>query len=463
MADNQAGDPAGDLVNGRAGNAAGNGAGNGADKQAGIRSGMRISTPADLLSYVPHLLGFLPVESLVVLTFSARRLGATLRVDLPRQGTDLRSFAGQVASYLRPGTGADSAVVVLYTDAGWTVPDRPPHGRMVRELGRSLEAAGVGLRDAWVVSSNAWRNYFCRDPRCCPLPGNPVADIADSRLSAELIYGGSSFSDSAETAVGPAPLPGTSPTACRTVEFHAARYRSSCADVWTAAAQFRASLGVWEAAIGTAGLHPPDPDPETAGFLLASLGSKAIRDSVLVLAALGRVPAELGAAASNLLSRREPRREPLVPPSFRAAAPGAQPAATVQAPLLGPTVLDCTVLDCTDVVPEPADARRYTGLLAGTSAEGPQWDRLDSAYLLLIRLAAVASGEDAAAVHSMLAWMEFARGRGSRACVYLGRAERACPGYRLAGLLKELIDRGGMPVWARRPETAWPSGDRPLP
>jgi hypothetical protein len=55
----------------------------------------------------------------------------------------------------------------------------------------------------------------------------------------------------------------------------------------------------------------------------------------------------------------------------------------------------------------------------------------------------------------MLGWVEFARGRGSLACVYLERAERACPGYRLAGLLKELILRGGLPDWACSPDTAW--------
>jgi hypothetical protein len=91
----------------------------------------------------------------------------------------------------------------------------------------------------------------------------------------------------------------------------------------------------------------------------------------------------------------------------------------------------------------------------GRSSGAPRWDTLDAAYDLLLRLAAVSAGESQAAVHSMLGWIEFARGRGSLACVYLERAERACPGYRLAGLLKELILRGGLPDWACSPDTAW--------
>jgi hypothetical protein len=315
---------------------------------------------------------------------------------------------------------------------------------MVRELGRGLEAAGFNLRDGWVVSATAWRNYFCRDARCCPLPGRPVAEITDSRLSAELVFGGSGFSSSAETAVEPAPVPDSRLAAeRRMVESLTARYRNSCRDTWTTVPQFRAGLGVWETAIAAAGRHPPDPG--TAAFLLASLGSKAIRDSVLVLAARGRKAAEQGAAASHLLSCRNPDSGPVVPEPFpRPAAGGGPPPAAA-------------------LVQRSARARRrYSSVLSGQSTQSPRWENVDALYSLLIRLAAVASGESEAAVHSMLAWIEFARGRGSRACVYLARAERACPGYRLAGLLRELIDRGGLPEWARHPDTAWTAGSRSL-
>jgi hypothetical protein len=265
-----------------------------------------------------------------------------------------------------------------------------------------------------------------------------VAEIAESRLSAELIYGGSSVVASVEAAVEPVPGPDPGLDARRrAVESFTALYRTGCGDAWTLVSQFRETMGVWEAAVRTGENRRP-PEPETAAFLLASLEAKAIRDSVLVLAALGREAAERGAEACNVLSRRDPGRRPLVPPPFRRSGQAAAAAAAV--------------------APEPADARRYAGLLAGTSDRSPQWDRLDSACRLLIQLAAVASGESAAAVHSMLGWIEFARGRGSRAAVYLGRAERAWPGYRLAVLLKELIDHGGMPGWARHPETAWTAG-----
>jgi hypothetical protein len=44
---------------------------------------LTIKTPADVLSFIGHTLGFWPPESLVCITLDANRVGATLRVDLP--------------------------------------------------------------------------------------------------------------------------------------------------------------------------------------------------------------------------------------------------------------------------------------------------------------------------------------------------------------------------------------------
>ncbi|WP_461163205.1 DUF4192 family protein [Arthrobacter sp. R4-81] len=44
---------------------------------------LTIKSPADLLSFIGHTLGFWPQESLVCLTLDTSHIGATLRVDLP--------------------------------------------------------------------------------------------------------------------------------------------------------------------------------------------------------------------------------------------------------------------------------------------------------------------------------------------------------------------------------------------
>ncbi|WP_159618939.1 DUF4192 domain-containing protein [Arthrobacter zhaoguopingii] len=460
---------------------------------------LHLGTAADLLSYVPHAIGFLPVESLVVLTLSGGRVGATLRVDLPGAGAGAGSYAEGVAAILASDTAADGAVMILYTDARWSEPERPPYGRMVRQLERTLRAAGTPLRDGWVVSGTAWREYFCADTRCCPWPGRPLAEISDSTASAELVLRGSSFSPSVETAA--ALPPGSTVAGEPSVEALTASYRRRCARIWTTASQFRATLLVWDQLLS--GRRPPlgRQEHETAAFLLAGLSCRAIRDSVLVLAGCGLEAAEQGARACGVVGGPgHPRVEPVVPlaaagRSLALEAPrggekggsagggqdggagggqdggadGGPDGGASGGPDGGPDArrgfnpagipyresIDALGGGLLPAGERAGACRRYTDFLVGRSSEAPRWDTLDAAHDLLLRLAAVSAGESQAAVHSMLGWIEFARGRGSLACVYLERAERACPGYRLAGLLKQLILRGGLPDWACSPETAW--------
>lgn len=51
----------------------------------GIMEKLTITTPSDVLSFIGHTLGFWPQESLVCITLNENSIGATLRIDLPRQ------------------------------------------------------------------------------------------------------------------------------------------------------------------------------------------------------------------------------------------------------------------------------------------------------------------------------------------------------------------------------------------
>ena len=76
---------------------------------------LTIKDPADLLSFIGHTLGFWPQESLVCITLDKGKVGATLRIDLPRHpGTEL-PYARTVSSYLTSDTSATSIVFALYT------------------------------------------------------------------------------------------------------------------------------------------------------------------------------------------------------------------------------------------------------------------------------------------------------------------------------------------------------------
>ncbi|WP_104160795.1 DUF4192 domain-containing protein [Arthrobacter sp. ZGTC212] len=475
-----------------------------------------VSGPADILAYIPHSLGFTPKESLVLMTVDSSRLGATLRLDLPASALDYSEFAAKVSGILRSDVCANGVLMALYTDRAWKRPDTPPYRRLIHQLSRCLTGNGLPIRDGWVISSTAWREYFCSDSGCCPWPGRPLQDITNSTLSAEMVYRGSAYAPTLEQAVAlDLPEPWGEPGAVAAV--HRAAYGRRLAGHWCGSSQFAGTLDVWEtviagaeAAAGQAGLtgegNPAGPetargryqggsgepvcgepapsgepargfallrtDPETAGFLLASLRARPVRDTLLVMAALGKDQALAGAEACRLLSVDGAR--PLLPPCPDAAAQtdgrdtagaGASRRGSGQAPGRGERVIAGSSYELPRKRPQDA-GRDYRDVLVGQYPQSPRWGAMDAAFAVFAELLAAdaADGEEdreaSSALLSLMGWIEWARGRGSRAQVLLTRCLESNPGYRLAELLEELLATGVFPVWATNQGTAWKAAER---
>ena len=73
--------------------------GNARVKETGIMEKLTIKTPPDVLSFIGHTLGFWPKESRVCITLNDNSVGATLRIDLPRQRNQEIPYARTVALY----------------------------------------------------------------------------------------------------------------------------------------------------------------------------------------------------------------------------------------------------------------------------------------------------------------------------------------------------------------------------
>ncbi|MBG6224753.1 hypothetical protein IWX63_001315 [Arthrobacter sp. CAN_A2] len=438
-----------------------------------------VTSPADILSYIPHALGFMPDESLVVLTTTGRRLGATLRVDLPEAGVDPPGFADGVLSFLQGDVDADGTLVVVYTKERWERLAPAPRSGLLLTIETVLGAAGLPVRGGWLVSQSRWRDVFCPDEECCPWPGQSLGTVAHSALNAELIFGGSAFDASAPDAVlRAAPsvaardVPGSAAAdpVARAVEDAQAHYAACCAGRWTAPVQFHATSALWDAVLPGAGAFDVAAEPDVVGFLLASVESRAVRDFLLASACLGSAAAVDGAAACGLLEPAEgagasspegrgPEAGTRVLPDVRGGGPLRDAVAALRAdPADAGSDAHPSGTRRAGPVPCGAEALLYADVLAGRYSGAIAWDRVDAMSILLARLAAVAEGESRAAALTMSAWFEYARGRGSRAAVFLDAAERAVPGYRLARLLYELLRRGGLPTWARSRATAWTAG-----
>ncbi|MGJ3192297.1 DUF4192 family protein [Paenarthrobacter sp. FR1] len=143
---------------------------------------LTLTGPADLLAYIPHLLGGTPTDAFVVLTATAGALGATLRVDAPMDAAPL-GFAQTVTSLAAQDDSATACYLVVYTDETST-DDRFPYAAHVAALGNELATARMPVRKVYVVTSTYWAAYGTTER-------NPLEQITDSNANATLTFMGS--------------------------------------------------------------------------------------------------------------------------------------------------------------------------------------------------------------------------------------------------------------------------------
>ncbi|BCW40334.1 hypothetical protein StoSoilB3_18690 [Arthrobacter sp. StoSoilB3] len=151
---------------------------------------LTIKDPADLLSFIGHTLGFWPQESLVCITLDKGKVGATLRIDLPRQpGTEL-PYARTVSSYLTSDTSATSIVFALYTSQRCEPGQPKPHAAIIAALTGVLAENGITIRDGIFVSDDTYSPYDSEAGQDISLP---ISTTEYSRVNAEFIYRGSTI------------------------------------------------------------------------------------------------------------------------------------------------------------------------------------------------------------------------------------------------------------------------------
>lgn len=416
-------------------------------------TGLCVREPQDLLGYIPHAFGDWPRESLVAITLGAGSIGVAVRVDLPadRQPADLKHFADTVCDYLTTDPLADSVVFAVYTAEEWDDIVAPPHAEVVTTTRHALAKLGLPLLDAWLVGKRTWRSMLCLQVECCRWPGETIATITESRVSAEFVFRGSFFggpddsvSDGGLAPGGRAPHAQAPEAAARHAERRALPAEladselADCPAIWWERGAFAAALAVWEEAL-SGGRAPDDARLDLLG---ASLGRPALRDAVIVAAALGGAAGWRGSEAVGALGN-DPSCAP--PPAF----PGG----------LSPEAVCCAVdrweAGESDEEASIDAALDFSRVILGRTAARPEWDRIGRLERIVALLIQKEEPEIRAPALAVLGWIFWVRGRGSKASGHLRRALSASPGYRFADLLLRVVEGGELAGWARRPETAW--------
>lgn len=179
----------------------------GTNPQPQDRSGLpriRLSSPADILAVVPHLLGFHPSRSFVVIGARGPRARVEIgfRYDLPdppdaAAARDIAQHAVAVLGHRRIAT----VIAVGYGP-----------GRLVTPVADAFAAAasrgGPRLRELMRVEDGRYWSYLCRNVTCCPPQGVAVSTRTHPASSVMSAAGLAAYPDREALASTLAPVTG---------------------------------------------------------------------------------------------------------------------------------------------------------------------------------------------------------------------------------------------------------------
>jgi hypothetical protein len=133
------------------------------------RYSIQPGSPEDVLAILPHLLGFVPESSLVIIGAEPPHgtVKVTLRYDLPEpadphRAADIAEHAAAVLASQRLGI----AVAVGYGPDQLVTP-------MVEALSKATEHNGIALGDTLRAEDGRYWSYTCTRRACCPGEGTP--------------------------------------------------------------------------------------------------------------------------------------------------------------------------------------------------------------------------------------------------------------------------------------------------
>ena len=249
---------------------------------------VRLDNPGALVAAVPHLLGFVPARSLVVVALRRTRVCLTLRIDLAAATEP--GVAVQVAAHVRRAA-ASEVVLVLVGEPGPGRGDPPgasgatvpalPHRAAVALLRGVCRSRRLGVRDVLWTDRGRWWSYLCRDPACCGAAGTPVDPAAARHLAAELAAEGRGVlpdREALERSLDPVARPGDGDA---TIAYRQARDRQVAGCAAGVVAFRRAAVRALTAAIDRCGPGGPGVSEEERPALALALTDTVLRDGAL--------------------------------------------------------------------------------------------------------------------------------------------------------------------------------------
>jgi hypothetical protein len=154
-------------------------------RTTGLRCRVRVGSADGILAVVPHLLGFHPNNSLVMLGIGGphARIRLAFRYDLPVSPED--GLATEIAEHAATVLRRQHLTMAIAVGYGLGETVTP----VVGVVATVLREAGIAVQDILRVDGGRYWSYLCSDPDCCPPDGVPF-DSAGHPASTALAAAG---------------------------------------------------------------------------------------------------------------------------------------------------------------------------------------------------------------------------------------------------------------------------------
>jgi hypothetical protein len=130
---------------------------------------IRLSSPLDLITSMPYMLGFHPKRSIVLVNLHENHLGLAQRIDIPPPEHAQEAATAMVGPMLKDRP--TSVVLLGYED----VEDEA--APLLDALKTAIDwHDDIHLADVLVVRNGRWYSRKCKNPTCCPTEGTPLVD-----------------------------------------------------------------------------------------------------------------------------------------------------------------------------------------------------------------------------------------------------------------------------------------------
>jgi hypothetical protein len=183
---------------------------------------VRVESPTTLLTVIPHLLGFRPQASVVVIGMAPPRdrVKVTLRYDLPDPPDVV--LTTEIAAHAVGVIGSQQLTAMMAVGYGAQALVDPVAGA----LRYAARKAGIALRDFLRVDDGRYWSYLCGDEACCPAAGASFDPDRDSATAALALTQPPVLADRAAVAARVAPLGGIAAESMRQATRRADRHVS---------------------------------------------------------------------------------------------------------------------------------------------------------------------------------------------------------------------------------------------